>query len=94
MSIKAKFLFLLLITLGSCTKTDPTLTPTESDLIAAIKMDRAIALKVKSYGTSLERLMGMTANGEEVPADGIILNTNKRLAGLCKRSLRVLSGRG
>ena len=78
MSINTKFLLVLLISLGGCTKTDPSLTPLESRLIAEVKMDSAVALKVKSYGTSLERLMGITANDDEVPADGIILNTKPK----------------
>ncbi len=78
MIMSVRVLLVLLITLTACTKAEPTLSPQENDLVAAVKMDRALALKVKSFGTSLERLMAATPDGSEVPADGVVLVTKPK----------------
>lgn len=76
MSARAFLAFLIL--LAGCVKTEPELSPQEHELVAAIKMDEAVALKVKLHGASLERLTSLTSDGDEVPAEGIILRTKPK----------------
>jgi hypothetical protein len=74
----ALVLLVLIATLPSCTKKETTLSSQEREVVAAVRMDPAVALKVRALGTSIERLTGSTEENEEAPADGIVLTTKPK----------------
>jgi uncharacterized protein DUF4253 len=62
--------------LHACTAKElPLLTPVETNLVAELHFDAELMRRVKSHGSGYLRLMAMTENGDEVPAEGIVLLT-------------------
>ena len=70
----AAILFNLLFSLG-CSASPAELTPEEQTLAKTAKVDATVARQARSMGTSIERWMAQTPEFDEVPADGIVVNT-------------------
>jgi Domain of unknown function (DUF4253) len=72
MSFKA-LLALSLFPFACCMAAQPELTAQESALASAAGIDPSIALRVRAFGISMERLMAKTPDYGEAPAAGIII---------------------
>jgi hypothetical protein len=63
---------------SGCERAKAGLTPAEQALAAKAGVEPAIAAQAKDLGVSIERLMGMTADFNEVAANGIVVNTKPK----------------
>jgi Domain of unknown function (DUF4253) len=70
-----KFISFAVALLAGCAMAGAKLSPQDRALITIVRMEPSVALQVKQSGRSIERLMGVTEDGKEVPIDGIVLNT-------------------
>lgn len=70
------------ILLAVCNASAASLTPDEQKLVAAIGMDANLAAQLTDDTTTLERLKGVTSDGDAVDVDGLLLsvkpNTGER----------------
>ena len=68
-------ILLVLFTLlfSSCAISEPSFSKAETEVLSELKFDETIMLEVKSFGTSLKRLQGLTNQYDEIPADGVVL---------------------
>ncbi len=72
MNIKI-LLVLFALLFSGCTFSKPSLSDAETEILSELSFDKTIMLEVKSFGTSLKRMQGVTDDYDEVPANGVIL---------------------
>lgn len=72
------FLFAALCFVTGCNALGAELSPAEDALVAAVNMDRGIALAAKSSGQSIERLNALTPDFDQAPANGILVVTKPK----------------
>lgn len=71
-------LFAALFLSSGCVPAKAGLTPAEQAVATEAGIEPAIAAQAKDLGISIERLMGMTADFNEVAANGIVVNTKPK----------------
>jgi hypothetical protein len=69
-----RLLMIVALLLCGCAAAEPPLTEAETAVASAAGVDAAIALKARSAGTSIERLVAITED-DEVPGPGIVVLT-------------------
>jgi len=66
-------LVLISLLFSGCTFSKPSLSSAETEILSELGFDKTIMLEVKSFGTSLKRMQGVTDDYDEVPANGVVL---------------------